>query len=219
MFSIFTGFVAGSLHVVSGPDHLMAVAPFALERRAAALRVGFIWGLGHGLGVLILGGLGLWARQWMDLHLWSDTAEFLVGFVLIGLGVWAIVRGSRTVVHTHGHAHSAEPHNHIHAHIGVADHAADHKRRGHTHGVWAVGLLHGIAGTGHLFGVLPALALPMSEALGYLLAYLFSAIVSMTCFAGLLGLLTRRLGEGAMRWIGGASGVAAIGVGVFWIFG
>jgi len=40
------GLAAGLIHVLSGPDHLAAVAPLA-GGRGRAWRAGFLWGLGH----------------------------------------------------------------------------------------------------------------------------------------------------------------------------
>ena len=37
LFSILTGFAAGALHVVSGADHLVAMAPSAIKKPSLAL--------------------------------------------------------------------------------------------------------------------------------------------------------------------------------------
>ena len=55
MFAAIAGFSAGLIHVLSGPDHLAAVAPFAAEQDRGQWRAGFRWGLGHTVGVLIIG--------------------------------------------------------------------------------------------------------------------------------------------------------------------
>ena len=218
MLTLLTGLFAGSLHVVTGPDHLTALAPLAFDRPKRALRLGFLWGLGHGLGVVGLGSLGLVAREWIDVHSWSAGAEWLVGLVLIALGLWAIRQAKRVVIHSHDHAHdSPSTHRHVHAHVNVLNHEADHQQRRHTHAVVSVGMLHGAAGSGHVFGVLPALALPSSIATLYLGAYLAGAIASMALFGGLRGVTARRLGSNGLRWLSTGAGVAAIGLGVYWI--
>ena len=48
---VVSGLLAGSMHVVSGPDHLVALAPLALHDKKRAYGVGALWGLGHGVGV------------------------------------------------------------------------------------------------------------------------------------------------------------------------
>ena len=83
MIPILTGFAAGGLHVFSGVDHLAALAPAAVENPSGAVRTGVFWGLGHGIGVVIIGGIGLALRGLVDVESWSGWAEFLVGFLLI----------------------------------------------------------------------------------------------------------------------------------------
>ena len=53
---LFIGFAAGFAHVISGADHLAALAPFAARREQhAAWRLGLHWGLGHACGVALIG--------------------------------------------------------------------------------------------------------------------------------------------------------------------
>jgi hypothetical protein len=209
MIPILTGFAAGGLHVFSGVDHLAALAPAAVENPSGAARTGVFWGLGHGIGVAIIGGIGLALRGLVDIDAWSGWAEFLVGFLLIGIGAWAIFRAGRIEIHEHSHTHDGEGHEHVHAH--------DPGDRAHHHAALGVGIFHGVAGGGHLFGVLPALALPTHEAILYLLAYLVASVVAMGAFAYGIGTLARRSGDTWIRRLMYGSGMLAAGVGVFWI--
>ncbi len=79
-----------------------------------------------------------------------------------------------------------------------------------------VGFLHGAAGTGHLFGVVPALALSVPDAATYILAYLFAAVGSMALFGGLLGRIAARGGSTWMRRLMVATGVGAVAIGLGW---
>jgi hydrogenase/urease accessory protein HupE len=45
MTLVFAGFLAGFLHVLSGPDHLAAIAPYSVDGRVRAWRTGVRWGL------------------------------------------------------------------------------------------------------------------------------------------------------------------------------
>lgn len=206
---ILTGLAAGGLHVFSGVDHLAALAPMAVEEPSQATRTGGYWGLGHGLGVVLIGGLGLWLRSLIDLQRWSSWAEFTVGFLLIGVGAWAVSRAGRIEVHDHTHEHDESTHTHVHTH--------GRKGRHNHHTAFGVGVFHGVAGSGHLFGVIPALALPTSQAILYLAAYLLAAVASMAAFARLLGYIARRGGSGSIKGLMYGSGALAIGVGVFWM--
>jgi len=83
------GLGAGALHVVSGPDHLAALGPVAASAPERAVRLGALWGVGHGLGVLAVAAVGRVGLEAFDLALVSGWAELAVGFVLILLGVRA----------------------------------------------------------------------------------------------------------------------------------
>lgn len=221
-----TGFAAGALHVVSGPDHLVALAPLAARDRRRALRVGTIWGIGHGAGVVGVGLLGIVARDHVPIDAISGWAEFSVGGLLICIGLWALWRATRVVIHVHPHEHAiaheigAEEqklHAHIHAHPRTIDHDKPEAHGAHSRAAFGVGLLHGVAGTGHLLGIVPSLALPPAQAVVYLIAYLVAAVGSMAGFGLLVGVVTERAGPLWLGWIMRASGVAAVAVGIVWL--
>ena len=219
MFTALTGLAAGALHVLSGPDHIAALAPLAVQNRRNAMRVGMFWGLGHGLGVLLLGGLGVVLGQVITLDVVSHFAELMVGLLLVLIGGWAIRSAFRLTVHTHNHDHGeGDHHGHLHVHMGEVDHTAPYAHRRHSHTALGVGLLHGVAGTGHIFGVLPAMALPPQAAGVYLAAYLVSAVSSMVIVAALLGRLAELGGQRSLRGLMVVCGLAAIGVGLIWTF-
>lgn len=81
--------------------------------------------------------------------------------------------------------------------------------------------MHGLAGTSHLLGILPALALPSrTDALTYVIAFGLGSIIAMTVFAVAVGMLARRgRGSGLLsyRAFMSLASVAAVGIGVFWI--
>jgi hypothetical protein len=85
-----------------------------------------------------------------------------------------------------------------------------------------MGVLHGVAGSSHFFGVLPALALPTGRAaLIYIGAFGIGTVAAMTMFAaavGLLGVHTRpnpRLHRAMMA----AAAALAMVVGGVWLIG
>jgi hypothetical protein len=210
LISIATGFVAGLLHVFVGVDHLAALAPIAVEDPSRATITGAKWGLGHGLGVLIVGGIGLAFRSTIDIEQVSAWAEFAVGFMLIAIGIWAIAKSRRVEIHQHSHDHNKDAHEHLHAHQPSDE--------SHRHAALGVGLLHGMAGSGHLFGVLPALALPTNEAVFYLVAYLVAAVGGMAGFGFFIGRVSKGGGAERVTRLMFGSGVVAIAVGAIWLF-
>ncbi|MBL9134615.1 MAG: sulfite exporter TauE/SafE family protein [Verrucomicrobiales bacterium] len=218
------GFVAGMHHVVTGPDHLAAVAPLAVSDRRAAWRGGVSWALGHAGGVAIIAVVALALREVVPFEAdWlSGWSERLVGVVLVAIGLWGLKRAFSRRLHTHVHEHDGHRHVHVHVHEeSGAHHPRESTAHHHTHAALAVGTLHGLAGGSHFLGVLPALAAPgPAEAVLYLACYALGTVTAMVVFASVLGILADRAGTAGMRWARGLmtfSSVAAIVVGVFWL--
>lgn len=208
---VFGGLLAGGLHVFSGPDHLAALVPLAAGDPARGAVTGARWGLGHGLGVVVVGGLLLLARGRIDLAGLSGWAELSVGVLMLAMGLWTVRRAWGLTMHAHPHAHGERDHLHLHLHVGATDSHGPHR-----HAALGFGLLHGAAGTGHLFGVVPSLLLPPAAAAAWLLAYLGGAVLSMSGVGALVGGLGLRVGPlGARRLLLG-SGLLAIVVGAGW---
>jgi hypothetical protein len=228
-FALFAGLAAGLVHVLSGPDHLVAVAPLAADEDRPHWRAGFQWGLGHTTGVLIVGALLFAFREVLPIDAISAYSERIVGVALIAVGVWGAYRATRLQVHRHDAAHGA-----VHAHVKgpggrapvTIEHDAQHRHphlHGHaqTHASFAMGMVHGLAGSSHLFGVLPALALSTRmDAVAYLGGFGVGAIVAMTAFAALVGVIAQGIGRRdliAHRGVLYACSLSAVIVGGFWL--
>ena len=212
------GIAAGFLHVLSGPDHLAAVAPLAARAHQGVWRTGVRWGLGHSAGVALVGLLALGLREALPLESISAWSERLVGVVLIAMGLWSLRQAARIRIHTHAHTHDGETHEHVHFHPPEPSHT--HDSTPHTHTALGIGTLHGLAGSSHFLGVLPALALPStSAAVSYLLAFALGTVLAMAGFSSVLGLFARRLGSGSRGYRGlmQTCAAAAIGVGAWWL--
>ena len=221
MIIFLTGLAAGSVHVLTGPDHLAAVAPLSLDSKKSNWLVGFKWGLGHSAGVILVGVLALLFRELIPIDLISSYSERFVGVILIGIGLWGIKKVFFKNVHVHEHKHDGERHVHIHTHNSLEKHdkAGAHN---HSHAALGVGIIHGFAGSSHFLGVLPALALPTRfEAITYLLAFGIGTITAMVIFSVIIGSLSIKFtsfGNKAYRGLLTAFSVAAIIIGGFWIF-
>lgn len=226
MFAALAGLAAGFLHVVSGPDHLAAVAPLATDARRTAWRSGFTWGLGHTAGVLVVGLLLIAFRELLPLDALSSWSERIVGAALVGVGLWALWQARRVHVHRHD---GGTPHVHVasgrSAPLPAAAHDRQHRAAArHAHGgaSFGMGLLHGLAGSSHVFGVLPSLAFAArSDAVQYLAGFGVGAVAAMTAFAAVIGAVALASG-GAGRALRQAmlyvTATAAIVVGGVWLF-
>ena len=94
------------------------------------------------------------------------------------------------------------------------------RRLGHAHASFYMGILHGVAGSSHFLGVLPALALPTrGAALAYIAAFGVGSVAAMTLFAAAVGLAGERLpnASGAHRLMMRTAAVLAIAVGGVWL--
>lgn len=196
-----TGIAASSLHVVSGPDHLAAVTPLAIEGRNKSWFIGFSWGLGHTLGVFIIGLLSILFRDIIPVELISAYSEQIVGILLIVIGAWIFYR----------------------IFVSGKHHRVIHRTGNDAYTALGIGVIHGLAGVSHLIGILPSLALPTKlDAASYILGFGTGTIFTMVLYSSIMGMVSAKVESNnknklllAIR-IAGSS--AAMIVGIFWIY-
>ncbi|KAJ3682465.1 hypothetical protein LUZ60_015038 [Juncus effusus] len=93
--SAWTGFMAGCLHTLSGPDHLVALAPLSIGRtRTESALVGALWGFGHDAGQVIFGLIFLLLKDRLHLDFISKFGSIIVGLTLLTIGVLGIKESS-----------------------------------------------------------------------------------------------------------------------------
>lgn len=193
VLALLAGLVAGFFHVLAGPDHLAAVAPIVADDNRVAWRAGLSWGLGHTAGVLLVGLLLVAFRELLPIAALSAWSERLVGVALITVGLWGLWRAR--VPHTHQHVTSTPS--------------------------FAMGTLHGLAGSSHLYGVLPSLMFTSrADALAYLVGFGAGAIGAMTAFTAALGAVASAAGRSSQsvrQAVLYAASAAAVVVGGVWL--
>jgi hypothetical protein len=196
------GLSAGIIHALSGPDHLSAVAPLVINERSRRWRMGLFWGIGHSLGVWLIGLIALALRGVLPVERLSSWSERLVGVVLIGVGLWGLRRAFL--------ARLPAPHVHEDQPKGRPGRAAV-----------MIGGLHGLAGSSHILGLLPALALPSRWAsFAYVVGFGLGAVAGMTIFSSTFGLIAHRItgrGQLAYQALLASFSAAAIVVGGYWL--
>ena len=209
---ILTGILAGFIHVVSGADHLIAMAPSAINNPKIALKNSFSWGLGHSSGVVLLAVLAIFIKDITPLNKFSNIAEFLVGISLLLVGVFAIKNSFQVWMHSHSHEHeNGVAHQHYHFH------SKEQKNKKHSHALTGLGLPQGIAGGSHFLAVLPALALPFLNASAYLISYLIGSLISMNVFTCLISFTTFNAGKKFINRLIAFAGGLSFSMGLFWI--
>jgi hypothetical protein len=203
------GLVLGMRHATDPDHVIAVTTILSRERRlAVAARIGVIWGLGHTLTVLIVGAAIIVFKIAIPARL-GLAMEFAVAIVLILLGVNAAaglmskaatrMRGGSSredalIVHAHAHAHDGDVHSHPHVHASaheVADDAMHHDHllpagalpsfaaRRPLLRSFAVGLVHGLAGSAAIaLLVLSAIPQPLWATL-YLAIFCVGTIIGM----------------------------------------
>ncbi len=178
------GFFLGLRHALDA-DHVAAVAALATRSRSMkeTVKTGIAWGIGHTVtlfavcAVIILSGVAFPERV-------AGVLEFLVGLMLVGLGVDVILRIIRERIHVHAHEHRNNgTHIHFHSHENETDHSAaahEHEHRSTLPSrALTIGLMHGLAGSAALLLLAVSQQVSTAEALGYVLVFGVGSIIGM----------------------------------------
>ena len=227
---LFAGIAASVLHVISGPDHLAAVAPLAIETRRKVWKIGLFWGFGHLTGMLLIGLLFLLFREYIPLEQISEHSEQLVGIVLIIIGLWALYNIFwKNKIHKHPHVHDGEePYIHVHEHEHETSklehtHAHEKKVKQNLWSSFGIGILHGLAGIAHFILLLPVLGFEnQMDSLQYILGFGLGTVLAMTIYTFLLGKIANysknRDSKSLFRTIRLSGGLFAIAIGAYWLY-
>lgn len=211
------GLLSGFKHAFE-PDHVIAVSTLLHKqpRPIRALRTGVAWGAGHTttliVGVVVIG------RLRVDL---SDTLlsyfELPVAIMLLGLGGYTLCVAILRMRSLRRHRHDGVEHYHIGAHPHPHDFPL--KRLGWQG--YAVGMVHGLAGSGALLLLVAATLPSMSASLVYALIFGLGSIVGMGAVTlGLaLPFAASRRSPTFYHALTGASGTLSLLLGVVILYG
>jgi cytochrome c biogenesis protein CcdA len=183
------------LRHASDPDHLAAVTTLiASEEERHQVRkagiMGFLWGLGHGTTLVLIGLPLVLLNQYLP-EVVGKIAEVAIGCIIVLLAIRLLVRWRRGLYHVHIHAHDVgEAHRHVHSH-------AQDESHGHAHSIprrtplasYGVGLVHGIGGSGGLTLLLISTISNKAQATGALLLFAAGTAVSMALLSTAFGLV------------------------------
>lgn len=214
------GFLLGLRHALDA-DHLAAVSTVLAERpsmRASGL-VGFWWGVGHTLTLMLVGAVVLVS----GVHIpepFALLAESGVGLLLVVLGGTLALKLFRERWHLHRHVHDGEPHVHLHSH---------HRREDHAHPHWArqslrpllIGMAHGVAGSAALMLVIVSNTSGIGQGLLYIAVFGFGSIAGMMVIGLTLSvpvIYSRVLGQRAFFAVQGVASLGSVGLGLWMLY-
>ncbi|MEJ7750074.1 MAG: hypothetical protein WKF32_01320 [Thermoleophilaceae bacterium] len=198
-------FLLGLRHA-SDPDHLVAVTSLVAAEDGdtkSAARLGAWWGVGHAGALVVVGFPLIFFKS--ELPAWLESgAETAIGVVILMLALRVLfkwVRGDfRAKVHSHpepavhgsGRRHLWRGTTNAHEHVAVRS----------PQQALAIGMLHGLAGTGAVVLLLLASLPSQAEAAAALLLFAPMSVVSMAaCTTVFAWVLTRPIIEPAYRTV------------------
>lgn len=193
--SAWTGFFAGCLHTLSGPDHLAALAPLSVGRsRMESAAVGALWGCGHDAGQMIFGLLFLLLKDRLHIEVIRTWGTGVVGFTLLVIGAMGIREASEVptpcVAVENGECD-------VGTYEALENPTAKKKKIGFA--TFATGIVHGLQPDA-LMMVLPALALPSRLAgAAFLVMFLLGTVVAMASYTVFIGSCSQALKERVPR--------------------
>ena len=193
---IVLGLLVGLRHAFE-PDHLTAVSTLASDARGAhrGALLGALWGLGHTVSLVVVGSILVAAGATLPTRA-ATAFELGVAVMLLVLGVRAIAAARRR-----------DPHHHVLP--------APAPRRWRP---FAVGLVHGLAGSGALTALVFAQLPGTAARLVYLAVFGAGSMAGMAIASGAAGATLELVARSpaVQRRIGVATGVVSIVVGVAW---
>lgn len=213
---IITGIIAAALHVISGPDHLAAVSPIAIETKHKVWRIGFYWGAGHLFGMLVIGLLFIIFKEAIPVNSISNYSEQLVAIVLIGIGLWSLYK---LFYRESIHKKSKRITNEV-----LFNQKQDQKQRKVNNGItssFSIGLLHGFAGIAHFLLLLPVLGFSSKVDSGlYIIGFAIGTVLAMTLYSMILGVLTKLVSNNKLllNVIRTTGSVFALVIGFYWLY-
>ncbi|XP_010446983.1 PREDICTED: uncharacterized protein LOC104729704 [Camelina sativa] len=211
--SAWTGFLAGCLHTLSGPDHLAALAPLSIGRsKMESAAVGALWGCGHDAGQVIFGLLFLLLKDRLHIEVLQTWGTRIVGLTLVIIGAMGIKEASEI----------PEPVVALETDISMVSTEKEGlpttpKKKKIGFATFATGVVHGLQPDA-LMIVLPALALPSRLAgSAFLIMFLVGTVIAMGSYTAFIGSCSEALKEKVPRitekltW---ASSLVAIALGL-----
>jgi len=202
---IVLGFFLGVRHATD-PDHVVAVTTILSRERqmSMAARVGALWGMGHTMTVMAVGGAIILFGVVIPPRI-GLTMEFSVAIMLVLLGTLNLSGLLKRV----GAAHDQADHQ--------LQLTQDHVVSGRMRPL-AIGLVHGLAGSAAAALLVLAAVHETGSAMAYLLLFCVGTMAGMMLMTSALALpiiMTANRFAHLDRWIAQGTGLASVLFGLF----
>lgn len=193
MFVIGLGLLVGIQHALE-VDHITAMSTqmLKLKHRKKQFRqlitdsitkssiLGIVWGAGHTTSLVLVGFLIYVLSITIEQQVFSGL-EFLVGVMLIFLGITTVYNKKINFRHKH-------PHKHADGSIHFEEHNHNNSEHSHSHKSYLIGLIHGLAGSGSLVVLTAFTMYDGVDILGFIVIFGIGSIIGMSLIGGIIGI-------------------------------
>jgi high-affinity nickel permease len=161
---LVVGFILGIKHALE-PDHVIAVSTIASHSKKLwrSSLAGMFWGVGHMTTLFTIGIILIFMKNQIP-ERWAMSLEFIVGIMLVYLGVSSIFSFGKKAVHVHKH----ENFSYVKSML--------------------IGLIHGIAGSAAMVLLTVSTVKTVWEGVLYILIFGMGTIMGMLFFTTIIGI-------------------------------
>lgn len=202
LLSVLTlGFILGIKHAVE-PDHVIAVSTIASQSKKLwqASLSGVFWGIGHTATLFVTGIILILMKNNIS-EKWSMSLEFLVGMMLVYLGIVSIlsIRKSKEEIHSHTHKLN--------------------KRSSYTKSL-AIGFVHGLAGSAAMVLLTMSTVHSVWQGALYILFFGLGTIIGMLLCTTVIGVpfVLSAKGSSISQGLIVATGALSVVFGIYYMY-
>jgi len=169
------GFVLGIKHAIE-PDHVIAVSTIASQSKKLlrSSLAGVFWGIGHTATLFLVGIILIFMKGEIP-EKWAMSLEFLVGIMLVYLGIATILSLKKIRMHQHTHDGKIHKHNHQHKNVSYLK-------------SMLIGFIHGLAGSGAMVLLTMSTVNSPWEAAVYIFIFGAGTVLGMLLFTTVIGI-------------------------------
>lgn len=181
------GLVYGIKHALE-PDHIMAVSTIASRSKKLwrSALLGVHWGIGHTLTLFVMGMIIILMKGKLE-EKWAMSLEFLVGIMLVYLGLSSIFAYRKKKIHVHLHEHDGLIHSHFHAQEQSG--SCNHQDKDVSYiKSMIIGFVHGLAGSAAMVLLTMSTVTKAWEGALYILIFGLGTVIGMLVFTTLIGI-------------------------------
>ncbi|CAI5746433.1 unnamed protein product [Peronospora destructor] len=90
---MLSGILFGLIHVLTGPDHLSALATLSAGSSWRSFALGLRWGCGHSIGLIVMAIIFIALDGKLDFTVLNVVTDVVVGVLMIALGIYGVHEG------------------------------------------------------------------------------------------------------------------------------